>query len=339
MPKAKDTRSRPLEEMVTGMMDEMREVKKELAELRARNTASNSQQNVPSQEPHVAQTAPASSVSSMDPQAGPSCSLLAPEHNPVMKLTPIPSSELPDIDIVPGHVKRDIVRGKDVNLAILLLPVKDRKAYSADKDVQFGSEIFTIKAKGDSRLTRDLTISEFICAFNIYKRLMCAEYPHRRAELDKYMSFIIEINQKFPGFAFYHYHLQFSAKAAQYCEVGQRIDWSAPDSTMLSTIVAGLKANVCNLCQAFDHTAAFCGLNSDKTPPRPAPERATFTATSTATSTAGATANYGGPGKRICRFFQAERGCAKGNCSYQHICAKCFSPDHAAHVCRRGMRQ
>lgn len=308
-----------MEELVAGVMQELREVRKELADLRARQDSTEEQ-------PHVAPTSAASVITAESEAAAGSCGLLS-DHNPVMLLPPIPSSELPDIDIVPASVKRDIVRGKDVNLAVLLLPLKDRKSYTADKDVQFGSEIFTIKAKGDSRLTRDLTITEFISAFNVYKQIMCAEYPNRRAELDKYMSFIIEINEKFPGFAFYHYHLQFSAKAAQYCEYGKRVDWAVPDSTMLSTIVAGQKANACHLCQALDHTAPFCGLNADKphhSKPSPAAQNVTVEKS-----------------PAVCRFFQMDRGCAKRICTYRHACAKCFSPNHGANspACRKGPKQ
>lgn len=175
-----------MEELVAGVMAELKEVRKELADLRTRQGSGDTNTD----QPHVAPSAASATTTASETAAGSTCSLVS-EHNPVMLLPPIPSSELPDIDIVPASVKRDIVRGKDVNLAVLLLPVKDRKSYNADKDVQFGSEIFTIKSKGDSRLSRDLTIAEFISAFNIYKRIMCAEYPNRRAELDKYMSFII----------------------------------------------------------------------------------------------------------------------------------------------------
>ena len=228
-------------------------------------------------------------------------------HNALMDAQPIPSSALPDIDIVPSSIKKDILQGKDVNLNLLLLPIKDRKNVAVDRDVQFGGEVFTLKAKRDNRLTRDSTITEFITAFNIYKRVMCAEYPQRREELDKYQSFIIEISTKFPGSCFYQYHLQFAAKAAEYFELNYRMDWSSPDTTMLSTIVAGQKANVCDICQAFDHTTPFCGLTADQPQVSPSRER-----------------------RAVCKFHQSEKGCVRRFCSFDHVCANCHSPNHKA---------
>ena len=64
--------------------------------------------------------------------------------NPTMEADPVPASTLPDIDIVPMNIKKDIWRGKDVNLAVLLLPIKDRKYATSDRDMQIGGEIFTL---------------------------------------------------------------------------------------------------------------------------------------------------------------------------------------------------
>ena len=231
-------------------------------------------------------------------------------HNPAMELEPVPASALPDVDIVPLNVKKDIWRGKDVNLAVLLLPLKDRKYAASDREFQIGGEVFSLKGKIDNRLTRDLTISEFITAFNIYKRVLCSRFPNRLNELDKYLSFIIDISAKFPGFCFYQYHVQFSAKAAEYLEQNIRVDWGSLDSVLLNTIVAGQKANACSLCQAIDHTAHFCGLNADRTPtPRTTQAR------------------YGNKGP--CRYFQ-KGTCFKNPCPYDHVCADCRSKTHRA---------
>jgi hypothetical protein len=324
MPKTRSTRDKqsteqPTEELLSGVMQELREMRREMDELRARQDTRQGQQ------PHLAASneahAPVATTSADD-----SPSLLAPDRNPVLLQRAVPSSELPEIDIVPKNIRKDILRGKDVNMAILLLPIRDRQTYTADKDLQLGDEVITLKARGDNRLKRDLTIMEFIKAFTVYKRIMCAEYRDRTEELDKYLTFIIEISQKFPGTCFYRYHLHFAAKAALYLEEGQRIDWAVPDSTMLSTIIAGQKANVCNLCQAPDHTAVFCGLNADKpyAPPRGAwnPQQR----------------SAGRP--RPCRFFQ-DRGCVKTDCGYQHVCDKCFSRDHGSSspACRQHSKQ
>ena len=223
-----------------------------------------------------------------------------------MLLPPTQSSALPDIVIVPANVRKDIVQGKDVNLAILLLPIKDRKNITGDRNIQIGEEVFCLKGGRDNRLSRDLTISEFITAFNVYKRVMCTHYPHRRDELDTYIGQIIEISNRFPGFGFYQYHLQFAAKAAEYIERGIRMDWASLDVTLLNTIVAGQKANTCSLCQAYDHTANFCGLNADKP--------------STKKQQQGQ--------QDACKYFQGEKGCYRKTCAWAHVCAACRSPNH-----------
>ena len=238
------------------------------------------------------------------PESHPSLQQQQQQHQAIMRRPAIPSSALPDIDIVPRNIRRDILQGKDVNLAVLLLPIKDRVNFGNERDVQIGDEMFTLKGKRDNRLGKDLTIAEFITAFNIFKRVICSQYPGRREELDNYISQIIEISTKFPGFAFYQYHLQFSAKSAEYFERGVRMDWASLDVTMLNTIVAGQKANTCSLCQAFDHTASFCGLNAVKPAVKESREQ------------------------DICRFHQSDRGCYKRGCGFAHVCSACRSPDH-----------
>ena len=260
-------------------------------------------------------TVPAATISSAQS--------MAPKYHqpPVMMATPIPFSSLPDIDIVPPSIKKEILKGKDINLASLLLPLKDRRYLGSERDLQIGDEILTLKSKKDNRLLKDLTIAEFIKAFNIFKRVMCSQYPNRRDELDNYLSFIIDISAKFPGFAFYQYHLQFSAKSAEYFEQGIRMDWGTPDTSMLNLIVAGHKANACSLCQAFDHSTSFCSLTADK----PA---ANATSTDSRDSP--------------CKFFNySVKGCFKKHCIYRHICASCFSSPHKANdpQCHKARKQ
>ena len=338
MPKRRATRNPPVNEVVSDVVDELRALREEMNGLRSdvgdiksrmdgmetaessdRQDSENGAQvttalNTITQSASSAVQAGASPPSSDTVNATVSQTYHASgsraqtHHHPLMDAKPIPSSALPDIDIVPDSIKKDIWQGKDVNLNLLLLPIKDRKNVAVDRDVQFGGEMFTLKAKRDNRLTRDLTITEFITAFTIYKRVMCAEYPHRTEELDKYQSFIIEISTKFPGSCFYQYHLQFAAKAAEYFHLNYRIDWSSPDTTMLSTIVAGQKANTCNLCQAFDHTTPFCGLSADLQPQ----------------------VSSAREGRAVCRYHQTQKGCAKRFCSFDHVCANCYSPNHKA---------
>ena len=80
-------------------------------------------------------------------------------------------------------VKRNIITGKYVNLACLLIP--DFEAPKASTDDMNGFEFFRRDMK-IRRLDRVLNITQFYKAFGIYKRIMCEAYPLRRNELDLY---------------------------------------------------------------------------------------------------------------------------------------------------------
>jgi hypothetical protein len=67
----------------------------------------------------------------------------------------ISPEDLPHLDLISTPLRRQILEGKDVNLAALLIPYFE----CADWD--------------DQRLKRSLTIQEFITAFGRYKRVMC----------------------------------------------------------------------------------------------------------------------------------------------------------------------
>jgi len=86
-----------MEEVVSGLMDELKELRKEVSALK-RAEAITPEQQV---------TVPAATSSSAQS--------MAPVYHqpPVMMATPIPSSSLPDIDIVPHSIKKEILKGKD----------------------------------------------------------------------------------------------------------------------------------------------------------------------------------------------------------------------------------
>ena len=125
----------------------------------------------------------------------------------------VPSDSLPQIDIVSPSVRRDIIVGKDINLAALLIPGYKSDS-TTDRHLVKGSEIIPLKSPGDTRLSRNLLLSEFIMAFTIYKNIMCEAYPTRRQELDNYQRGIVEMAHRFGGTMFYDYHRAFSARAA-----------------------------------------------------------------------------------------------------------------------------
>ena len=166
---------------------------------------------------------------------------------PVTGLTPIMSKtnsgvaadELPHIDVVTDSVKRNIITGKYVNLACLLIP--DFEAPKASTDDMNGLE-FLRRDRKDHRLDRALNITQFYKAFGIYKRIMCEAYPLRRIELDLYEADIGIIFEHY-GNIFYQNHVQFSKQAAAYLEKGIKVDWSKRHKDLFQLLVGGVKTS------------------------------------------------------------------------------------------------
>ncbi len=126
----------------------------------------------------------------------------------------VASDLLPQIDIVSHTVRKDIIAGKNVNLAALLIP--GYKSDTLDKHLIKGSEVIALKSATDSRLNKKLSLSEFVLAFATYKNVMCEAYPIRRQELDAYERNIVEMAHKFGGSAFYDYHRAFFARSCSH---------------------------------------------------------------------------------------------------------------------------
>ncbi|CAG2245618.1 TMC [Mytilus edulis] len=172
------------------------------------------------------------------------------------------SDEYSNVDIISPSIQKQIIDGKDVNLASLLIPnYETPQIHSVAAN---GLEL-NISGKPDPRLNRKLTIQEFIKAFGKFKRVMSSVYPDRRAELDAYEDEIIDISN-FYGDRFYDYHKLFSAKSAALLRERRiKVDWSKRDRDLLSLIVAGGNVNVCKICNLVDHTTAFCPMQTSMT--------------------------------------------------------------------------
>ena len=121
----------------------------------------------------------------------------------------IPSENLPDVETVSPALRSAILDGKDVNLASLLIPHFDLGEYSHYAGVDCFEHLLR-PLSSDTRLNRNLTLSEFICAFNKYRNIMC-EVWDRRKELDAYVAIVVGIVSLIDGTAFYEYHRIFSA--------------------------------------------------------------------------------------------------------------------------------
>ena len=227
---------------------------------------------------------------------------------------------LPFVETVSPHLRKNILEGKDVNLASLLIP-----QYSGP------SPMYTSTGekydKPDPRLNRNLSITEFMQAFGTYKNIMCEGYPNRRVELDLYERDIIEMATRYKDSRFYQYHKQFSAKAAAHLTYNNiKVDWSARDSKLYCNIFASHQAITCALCSSVSHSTGFCPKSLDNTlrlSTRFSYEKGGDNLNRTKTLH---------QGQEICNHFNKERGCFRINCKYAHLCPTC-KKEHSQSRC------
>ena len=156
------------------------------------------------------------------------------------------------------QIRRDIISGKDINLAALLIPGY-RGELENNRHLVQGDEVIALRPLSDSRLQKSITLPEFIMAFAVFKNVMTEAYPIRRPELDAYERDIIEMAQRYPGLVFYEYHRAFSARAAALLQnFNQKINWAIRDTKLYASIFSGMKGNVCAICTSMMHSTEFC---------------------------------------------------------------------------------
>lgn len=229
-----------------------------------------------------------------------------------------------NMEIVSPHLRSQILAGKDINLALLLMP--NNETTSEHRRVDFDGTEYIMKP-GDPRLSKNLTLGEFIVAFARYKNIVCEVMPHRRTELDQYERDVVEMANQFGGTRFYDYHKAFSAKAAALLHQRQiKVDWSIRDNGLFCTMFAGMKINVCGLCSSVNHASDFCPLLVNSNLKKPNQGNTGYNRYQ-----AGATANGNTrkipsfQGVQLCMNFN-ERSCTRHVCKFLHLCYECFSP-------------
>lgn len=237
----------------------------------------------------------------------------------------IDSNTLPRIDIVSENLRRDILQGKDVNLAMMLIPEG-----SQHRSVQHNGMSIDLRPLTDHRLTRPLTIQEFITAFNMYKNIICDVFPGRRGELDTYLSDIIEMSMDYGGFGFYDYHKAFSARANQYLvQQNVHIDWGKRDERLFNKFVCNRKPNSCG---SVAHTTPFCPEAASR-PYRVNPAAATAQKAGIAKADMrGRNIVYVG-NKQVCNNFNSVNGCILQSCPRAHVCLKCLRAHEFGEKC------
>ncbi|CAC5421700.1 unnamed protein product [Mytilus coruscus] len=127
-----------------------------------------------------------------------------------------------------------------VSAVFLLIPAHENS--SDAQQIEADGSILRFKSK-DHRLQRDLSIQEYIEAFNIFKNIVC-EFEDRRVELEIFLQDIIEMATKFKGNIFYEYHKAFAKKAAAIkLTKGLTTDWSIRDEKLYSSSILKLMSN------------------------------------------------------------------------------------------------
>jgi hypothetical protein len=263
---------------------------------------------------------PSASAPSRDPSTSTAQPL--PEHqlplsgNTLLDTPGVASHNLPQVPIVNTKMKRDILAGKNVNMASLLSPhISDQ----AGRELVVGEVSIALKSQ-DQRLQRNLSIQEFIQAFNIYKSVMCEIYPNRRQELDTYLTTIITMTSQFPGPGFYEYHKQFAARASQFLEQGVKVDWAIRDEYLFVTIFTGKRAQQCAVCGGGSHSSGFCPMHTTELNARQKEMKPTHGA-----DIRGRRVLHMN-GKQICNNYNGQRGCTSPLCQRLHVCLECKKP-------------
>ncbi|CAG2255290.1 unnamed protein product [Mytilus edulis] len=169
--------------------------------------------------------------------------------------TKVSSGMFPHVQAVAPNVRKQILEGKYINLATLLNNQENVQDYKT-VDESDGS-VLLIKHR-DPRLQRNLSIQEFLEAFNIYKNIIC-EKQDRRIEFDMYIQDVIDFSARYKGPIFYEYHKAFANKvAAIKLTHGKVVDWSIRDEKLYSSITSGQIIKECETCGSLGHLTAVC---------------------------------------------------------------------------------
>lgn len=237
------------------------------------------------------------------------------------------SETLPLVETISPSLRNQIISGRDVNLAALLIPYftgqSDPNCHSVDKP--------------DARLNRNLNLSEFILAFGVYKHVMCTAHPSRRVELDLYERDIVDMGVRYST-GFYEYHRQFSMKAAAQLRYNNiPIDWSVRDNTLFCNIFANIKPITCEHCDSSLHNSGFCPTVRDRkqnggTSSKPYNKTGSLRNQGTFQIDSKGRPKFYHEGREICNNYNSANGCSLPSCFFLHACLSCKG-SHSKSAC------
>ncbi|XP_071090198.1 uncharacterized protein [Haliotis cracherodii] len=245
---------------------------------------------------------------------------------------PLDPNTLPRLETASAHLRQQIHEGRDINLALLLIP---DDVHCGPRSIQIGDGQLHLKTTNDKRLQKVLNIRDFLKAFERFKKIMLEKFPNRSAELDEYQGIIIGLSNETDDNAFYTYHKMFSAQAAAAIELLNRpVYWGRLDRELYIKIFTSRKANACQWCSELNHTSEFCPLSlndhlkSSLVPRKPQQIRTNnFDGTD-----AHGRAIIFHQGQSICNNYN-DRGCSHQHCRFMHVCLIC-KRTHPKFQCR-----
>lgn len=235
-------------------------------------------------------------------------------------------SFIPQNANISASLRSQILQGKDINLIRLLLPSPE-----CDKTISTQAGFSALLKTADPRLSRDLSIGEFLVAFGVFRDVICSVFPDRRKEFDTYLSIIGDLNLRYGRNIFYLYHKAFSSKAAFHIsQFNSNIDWSVLDTELLVLVAGGQQPLSCSSCGALGHAAPLCPkLPFERNAAVPSPQAALPARFNDSRGRQVLTFNN----KPICNNFNSSV-CSYPSCAFLHICSACCEA-HPKFVCPR----
>ena len=147
------------------------------------------------------------------------------------------------------------------------------------------------------------TFPKWLDAYMTYMLVLVNAYPRRALELIKYQQIISRAVAKFKGLAWLSYDQQFRRRAAY----DLSLSWDKVDLELWTVTFAGLAKPHCNVCSSPYHAEDVCpSADLNRKSRRP---------------------------QTVCFDFNKSSGCRRRNCSYPHVCRRCYSSTHTAPEC------
>lgn len=207
---------------------------------------------------------------------------------------------------VDRNMEDKILRGEYVDLALLL---PDNLYQSQAPEIQLrlddsssgplGSPVTMVRKR---KPVID-SFQKWLEAYMVYMLVIVTAYPRRALELIKYQQIISRAVTKFKGLAWLSYDQQFRRRASS----NLSLQWDKVDLELWTVTFSGLAKPHCGICSSPYHAEDVC--------PSADPYRKQRRS------------------QTVCFDFNKSSGCRRRNCSYPHVCRRCYSNGHTVQDC------